>query len=183
MVCKLATPPVEEYKDNCSVIYSTLLCLPPLRFSSVGGCLDRTQDSCDYALAVTRSKHWARTHRHSARSHPHTRLDPIHHSARSHPQHQLKNIADTVRKYCIQVRTVLLEVQQMVPSLDNSSAHPPPCRKTAEKQTLNQSLWQLKKQLLSDVSIAYSWAATERDVKRLEKWRLLCKQTKIYTRV
>jgi hypothetical protein len=35
---------------------STLLHLQPLRFHCVGGCLDRTQDSCDYtALAVRRS--------------------------------------------------------------------------------------------------------------------------------
>jgi hypothetical protein len=30
------------------VRYSTLLHLPPLRFHCVGGCRDRTWDSCDY---------------------------------------------------------------------------------------------------------------------------------------
>ncbi len=69
------------------VRYSTLLHLTPLRFRCVGGCWDRTQDSCDYCS------------NHSARSHPllgqisstlgqissTTRLDLIHYSARSHP--------------------------------------------------------------------------------------------------
>jgi len=32
------------------VLYSTLLYLPPLRFHCVGGCWDRTQDSCDYGI-------------------------------------------------------------------------------------------------------------------------------------
>jgi hypothetical protein len=32
------------------VRYSTLLHLPPLRFHYVGGCWDRTQDSCDYGI-------------------------------------------------------------------------------------------------------------------------------------
>jgi hypothetical protein len=31
-------------------IYSTLLHLPPLRIHCVGGCWDRTQDSCDYGI-------------------------------------------------------------------------------------------------------------------------------------
>ncbi len=31
----------------CSVLYSTLLYLPPLGFHCVGGCWDRTQDSCN----------------------------------------------------------------------------------------------------------------------------------------
>jgi hypothetical protein len=30
--------------------YSTLLHLPPLKFHCVGGCGDRTQDSCDYGI-------------------------------------------------------------------------------------------------------------------------------------
>jgi hypothetical protein len=33
-----------------NVQYSTLLHLPPLRFHCVGGCWDRTQDSCDYGI-------------------------------------------------------------------------------------------------------------------------------------
>ncbi len=32
------------------VRYSTLLHLPPLRFHCVGGCWDRTKDSCDYSI-------------------------------------------------------------------------------------------------------------------------------------
>jgi hypothetical protein len=32
------------------VLYSTLLHLPPLRFSYVGGCWDRTQDSSDFCI-------------------------------------------------------------------------------------------------------------------------------------
>ncbi len=32
------------------VRYSTQLHLPPLRFHCVGGCWDRTQDSCDYGI-------------------------------------------------------------------------------------------------------------------------------------
>ncbi len=32
------------------VLYSTLLRLPPLRFHCVGGCWDRTQDSCDFGI-------------------------------------------------------------------------------------------------------------------------------------
>ncbi len=32
------------------VLYSTLLHLPPLRFHCVGGCWDRTQDSCDFGI-------------------------------------------------------------------------------------------------------------------------------------
>jgi hypothetical protein len=57
-----------------SVIYSTLLHLPPFRFHCVGGCWDLTQDSCDLGLAV----------RH------------FNHSARSHPQGQNKSIRDTM---------------------------------------------------------------------------------------
>jgi len=33
-----------------SVLFSTLFHLPPLRFSCVGGCWDRTQDSCDISI-------------------------------------------------------------------------------------------------------------------------------------
>ncbi len=33
-----------------SVFYSTLLHLPPLRFHCVGGCWNRTQDSCDVCI-------------------------------------------------------------------------------------------------------------------------------------
>jgi hypothetical protein len=33
-----------------SVLYSTLLHLPPHRFHCVGGCWDRTQDSCDFGI-------------------------------------------------------------------------------------------------------------------------------------
>ncbi len=33
-----------------SILYSTLLHLPPLRFHYVGGCWDRTQDSCDFGI-------------------------------------------------------------------------------------------------------------------------------------
>jgi hypothetical protein len=32
------------------VLYSTLLHLPPLRLTCVGGCWDRTRDSCDYGI-------------------------------------------------------------------------------------------------------------------------------------
>jgi hypothetical protein len=32
------------------VLYSTLLHLPPLRFHSVEGCWDRTQDCCDFGI-------------------------------------------------------------------------------------------------------------------------------------
>jgi hypothetical protein len=32
------------------VLHSTLLHLPPLRFHCVGGCWDRTQDSCDCGI-------------------------------------------------------------------------------------------------------------------------------------
>jgi hypothetical protein len=31
-------------------LYSTLLHLLPLRFHCVGGCWDRTQDSCDFGI-------------------------------------------------------------------------------------------------------------------------------------
>jgi hypothetical protein len=34
----------------CTVLYSTLLHLPPLRFHCVGGCWDRTQDRCDLGI-------------------------------------------------------------------------------------------------------------------------------------
>ncbi len=47
------------------VRYSTLLHLPPLRFHCVGGCWDRTQDSCDYGIG---SNHSARSRPHLARS-------------------------------------------------------------------------------------------------------------------
>jgi hypothetical protein len=52
-----------------SLLYSTLLHLPPFRFHCVGGCWDLTQDSCDLGLAV-------RHFNHSARSHP-PRLDIV----------------------------------------------------------------------------------------------------------
>jgi hypothetical protein len=32
------------------VLYSTPIYLPPLRFRGVGGCWDRTQDSCDFGI-------------------------------------------------------------------------------------------------------------------------------------
>ncbi len=51
-------------------LYSTLLHMSPLIFHCVGGCWDRTQDSCATTLAVRRSNHSARSHPHSARSHP-----------------------------------------------------------------------------------------------------------------
>jgi hypothetical protein len=38
------------FKYIFSVLYSTLLHLPPLRFHCVGRCCDRNQDSCDYAI-------------------------------------------------------------------------------------------------------------------------------------
>ena len=37
----------------CTVLYSTLLHLPPLRFPCVGGCEDRTQDCCVFGIALT----------------------------------------------------------------------------------------------------------------------------------
>jgi hypothetical protein len=42
----------KDVKIRCmyDVLYSTLLHLPPLRFHCVGGCWDRTQDSCDYVI-------------------------------------------------------------------------------------------------------------------------------------
>ncbi len=50
---------------KCTVLYSTLLHLPPLRFHGVGECWDRTQDSCDFGIdCQTGSSH-------SATSHPH----------------------------------------------------------------------------------------------------------------
>ncbi len=54
------------------VRYSTMFHLPPLRFHCVGGCWDRTKDSCDYTALTIRSSN------HSATSHP--RLDLIHNS-------------------------------------------------------------------------------------------------------
>jgi hypothetical protein len=38
----------EFFSFLCTI--STLLLLPPLRFHCVGGCWDRTQDSCDYGI-------------------------------------------------------------------------------------------------------------------------------------
>jgi hypothetical protein len=38
------------FKGNFYVMYSTLFHLPPLRFHSVGGYRDRTQDGCDYDI-------------------------------------------------------------------------------------------------------------------------------------
>jgi hypothetical protein len=67
------------------VQYSTLLHLPPHRFHCVGenaGIEPRTVATT--ALAIRRSNNSARSHPHSARSHPLTaRFHP--HSARSHP--------------------------------------------------------------------------------------------------
>jgi hypothetical protein len=37
----------------CTILYSTLLHLPPLRFHCVGGCGDRTQDCCVFGIALT----------------------------------------------------------------------------------------------------------------------------------
>ncbi len=51
------------------VRYSTLLHLPPLRFHFVGGCWDRSKDSCDYGIGC-QINHSARSHPLSARSHP-----------------------------------------------------------------------------------------------------------------
>ncbi len=45
------------------LLYSTLLHLPPFRLHCVVGCWDRTQDCCDFSIAV-------RLFNHSARSHP-----------------------------------------------------------------------------------------------------------------
>jgi hypothetical protein len=41
---------------KCYVRYSTLLHLPPLRFHCVGGCWDRTQDSCEYGIGCHTDK-------------------------------------------------------------------------------------------------------------------------------
>jgi hypothetical protein len=44
-------------------LYSTLLHLPPLRFHCDGGCLNRTQDCCDFGTGShIRSNHSARSH-------------------------------------------------------------------------------------------------------------------------
>jgi hypothetical protein len=66
----------------CTLQYSTLFHLSPLRFHYVGGCWDwRTVATS--ALAVTRN-HSARSHPICARSHPlSARSHPL--SARSHP--------------------------------------------------------------------------------------------------
>jgi hypothetical protein len=48
------------------VMYSTLFHLPSLRFHCVGGCWDRTQDSCDYGIDCQRLYHSARSHPHSS---------------------------------------------------------------------------------------------------------------------
>jgi hypothetical protein len=40
----------EFFGFYCKVRYSTLLHLPPLRFHCVGGCWDRTEDSCDFGI-------------------------------------------------------------------------------------------------------------------------------------
>jgi hypothetical protein len=74
MAARLALP-IHSFKGGLGFIwifsfyvrYSTLLHLPPLRFHCVGGCWDRTQDSCDYGIG----SHDTLT----------TRLDLIHHSA------------------------------------------------------------------------------------------------------
>ncbi len=42
--------------------YPTLLHLPPLRFHHVGGCWDRTQDSCDYGIGCQTLQPLARSH-------------------------------------------------------------------------------------------------------------------------
>jgi hypothetical protein len=44
---------LRQYKKITShlmLLYSTLFQLPPLRFHCVGGCLDRTQDSCNFGI-------------------------------------------------------------------------------------------------------------------------------------
>jgi hypothetical protein len=38
------------YRGIFFVLYATLFHLPPLRFHCVGGCWDRTQDSCDFGI-------------------------------------------------------------------------------------------------------------------------------------
>ncbi len=78
--------PLPPRRNFFSVLYSTLLHLPPLRFRCVGGCWDRTAGQLRLtALAVRRSNHSARSHPRSARYHPQlcliastTRLDLIH---------------------------------------------------------------------------------------------------------
>ncbi len=75
------------------VLYSTLLHLPPLGFHCVGGCWDRTQDSCDYGIGcqTLRSSHSATSQQRAAKSYHarlhliHYRLHLIHDSAISHP--------------------------------------------------------------------------------------------------
>ncbi len=83
------------------VRYLTLLLLPPLRFHCVGGCWDRTQDSCDYGLvcqtlqplgqisSTTRPDlihNQARSNQQLGQILSTTRLDLINNQARSHPQ-------------------------------------------------------------------------------------------------
>jgi hypothetical protein len=87
-----------------SVLYSTLLHLPPVRFHCVGGCWNRTQYSCDFSI-VRRFNHSDISHPHSARSYQRSaRSHPY--SARSHTllywnvvQHMLQNIHQFVWIY------------------------------------------------------------------------------------
>jgi hypothetical protein len=44
------------------VRHSTLFHLPPFRFHCVGGCWDRTQDSCDNGIGCQTLYHSARSH-------------------------------------------------------------------------------------------------------------------------
>jgi hypothetical protein len=79
------------------LLYSTLLSRPPLRFHCVGGCWDRTQDSCDFGICCqTLYPHFmhfrphlnnnsATSHPHLTTSHPHPATSHLH-SATSHPQ-------------------------------------------------------------------------------------------------
>jgi hypothetical protein len=51
-----------KYFLNVYFNHAAPLHLSPLRFLCVGGCLDRTQDSCGLSMAVRRSIHSTRSH-------------------------------------------------------------------------------------------------------------------------
>ncbi len=62
-----------------TVLYSTLLHLPPLRFHCVGGWRNRTQDICAFGIWLS---------------------DALNHSARSHPIYLLTRVAQEFFQWC-----------------------------------------------------------------------------------
>ncbi len=109
-----------------SVLYSTLLHLPPLRFQCVGRCwvLRWVSDAKTARLDLIHSLGQISS-TYSARSHPHTRLDLIQYSAVSHPHTRLDLIQYSAVSHPHSARSHPPPLGQISSTHHSARSHPP----------------------------------------------------------